>query len=146
MRRPGDGGRSLGRPQRVAVVDDDDLQRAGLVAVLGRDDDVGAVEEDTIASALDRSGWAGVDIVVVHLSTAMSRGGRLRGVEVIEQLRQQQVPRPPQVVALGTIPHDSAARLRARLAGADAYVHRWWHRSEADLRDALLRPGPREVP
>ncbi len=138
--RPRGGRRSLGRPQRIVVVDDDEVQRAGLVASLTADAEVGAVETDTIASALGRSGWAGVDAVVVHLFTPARRGDQLAGIAVVERVRRAQVSRPPRVVALCGIAQDDPARVRAREAGATEYHNRLWDPSASAVCGALLRP------
>jgi DNA-binding NarL/FixJ family response regulator len=117
---------------------DDEVQRAGMAAVLGDRPDVGAVEEESIASALARSGWAGIDVVVLDPFRPDPVGDQLAGVAVIEKVRRAEVPRPPAVVAVAGIAADDALRLRAREAGATGYVHRWWVPDATELCAEVL--------
>jgi len=102
---------------RVAIVEDDAMQRALSVHVLGTSDDmlvVGAYETGRAALAELSSGQRQVDVVVVDLGLP-----DVPGAEVARQLTS--LPDPPEIVVL-TAHGERAMALEALKAGATGYL------------------------
>ncbi len=132
------GRRGAGRLLRVAVVDDDDARRMALGAALDAHPAVGAIEHDSWRSACERASWTGIDVVAVEVFAPTALDDQLAGVDVISRIDASPLVVPRRVIAMCSARDDSAARVRAREAGAHGYVHRGPLRGPDAVAEAVL--------
>ncbi|MDA8268745.1 MAG: hypothetical protein M0Z63_13840 [Actinomycetota bacterium] len=128
--------------QHVAVVDDDEVSRRGLGAVLGEHPDIDVVALVGHADALAGADgmWADVDVAIVDAADERHRGDQFPGVAVVERVRRcRPAPHPVIVVRTGHF-LDDALRLRMREAGADLFFHRCELQQAEALHAVVLRP------
>ncbi len=132
---------------RLVVVDDDDISRAGITAILS------AVEELEIVASLDHPAaaawgeqWRGVDVVLVDAADERRNDDQFPGVSVVESVRRHRDRRETRVIVLTGHFFDGAVRRRVREAGADFFYHRSELADAAALRAAVLRRAGRPVP
>ncbi|MGA5302625.1 response regulator [Nucisporomicrobium flavum] len=105
----------MGRPVRLAIVDDDPLVRAGLRILLGGSPDIEVVAEaGDGAQALTVADTHGLDVVLMDL-----RMPRVDGLAATRRLRSR--PSPPQVIVLTTF-HADEHVLDALRAGASGFL------------------------
>lgn len=104
-------------PVRVVVIDDHEIVRAGLSALLGRESDIHVVGmASTGEEGLDLIGELQPDVAVVDYSLP-----RMSGVEVCEEVVQKHPN--TSVVVLTSFMHDEVI-LKSVEAGAQAYVYK----------------------
>lgn len=147
-------------PVRIAIAEDDDLVRAGIVAILQTDEELTVVAEARNGrGALDATRRHRLDVILLDI-----RMPTLDGLAALDQLRREQPELPvamlttfaddayvAEAVGLGALgfllksdgPRDLIAAVKAIAAGGAAFsprVARWLVRSEATTR---LRRGSR---
>ncbi|WP_433518377.1 hypothetical protein ACQP2T_24435 [Nonomuraea sp. CA-143628] len=126
--------------KRVVVVDDDDISRTGIVAILS-----GTPGVEVIAGLDHRAaaGWSyeGVDVVLVDAADERSPDDHFPGVAVVEAVRRVRSRRQTTVIVLTGHFLDGAVRRRMREARADYFYHRSQLGDAARLRAAVLEPS-----
>ena len=139
---------SAGRPTRVVVVDDDDINRRGMASLLGEDAGIAVAGSVTHAGALGRPDlWEGVDVVLVDAADERNPADHFPGVAVVLEIRRHRTRAQTLIVVVTGHFFDDAVRRRMREAQADFYYHRSEVGDERSLRDAVLRPeAHRRVP
>lgn len=127
-------------PVRVVVVDDDDVNRSGIAAVLDATPQIAVIASLNHAEALTAAPvWSSADVVVVDAADHRRDGDQFPGVAVVEHIRRR---RPDGLVVIVVTGHffDDAVRRRMREARADFFYHRAdWADAQA-ARDAVLHP------
>jgi DNA-binding NarL/FixJ family response regulator len=139
----------------VVVVDDDDINRRGMAYLLAASPRVGAVTALSHREALEFTGWAGVDIVVVDAADPRRAEDQFPGVAVVEAVRGHPDSRVhpsgltaagwPVVVVVTGFFFDDAVRRRMREARADFFYHRAELADAAAFYAAVLGPRPAEA-
>ncbi len=133
---------------RVAIVDDDEVNRRGLAALLADEGRVQVVAEVSHVQALawDRE-WEEVDVLLVDAADERVEPDHFPGVTVVERLRSRRSRAETRVVVYTGHFFDDAVRRRMREAWADAFYHRSELGSGQAVREAVLGDGvPRTVP
>jgi len=104
-----------GRKQRILIVDDHPLVRAGLAALIGDEPDLEVCgESGTFAEALDMVRQTGPDLAIVDLSLADRSG-----LELVKRLRSTQTG---VAVLVCSMHEESLFAQRALNAGARGYI------------------------
>ena len=122
--------------RRVAVVDDDEISRIGMVAILEGHpaiEVVASTDHDGALEGLD--GWGPLDLVVLDAADPRRRDDHYPGVEVVRALRDQPGGHAVTVVVVTGHFFDDAVRRRMREAKADLFFHR------TEVQDATRRRG-----
>jgi len=127
----------MAQPQRVVVVDDDDLSRRGMAELLGDRPDLQVLAALTHDQALRHPRWDGVDVALVDAADARQEDDQFPGVEVVEAVRERGGDRTTVIVITGHF-LDDAVRRRMREAGADYYYNRIDIQDAAALYQAVL--------
>ncbi|MEU7857376.1 hypothetical protein [Nonomuraea sp. NPDC049141] len=126
--------------KRVVVVDDDDISRTGIVAILS-----GTPGVEVVAGLDHRAaaGWSyeGVDVVLVDAADERRPDDHFPGVAVVEAVRRVRSRRQTTVIVLTGHFLDGAVRRRMREARADYFYHRSQLGDAARLRAAVLSPS-----
>jgi DNA-binding NarL/FixJ family response regulator len=133
---------------RVAIVDDDEVNRRGMGALLSGEGRVRVVAELSHAQALawDRE-WEEVDVLLIDAADERAALDHFPGVTVVERLRSRRSRAETRVVVYTGHFFDDAVRRRMREAGADAFYHRSELGSGRAVREAVLGgEAPRPVP
>ncbi len=128
--------------RRVAVVDDDEVSRRGLGAVLDEHPEIEVVAAAGHAEAIAAGDelWADVDVAIVDAADEEHRGDQFPGVAVVERIRKcRTAPLPTVVIRTGHF-LDDALRVRMREAGADFFFHRTELQRAAAVHAVVLRP------
>jgi CheY-like chemotaxis protein len=121
---------------RVLVVDDDDIARRGMGAILEERPEIEVVGLLTHDQALAWEGdWAALDVVVVDAADPRRPDDHFPGVAVVERAQEAGGSRPPVVVVITGHFFDDAVRRRMREARADFF----YHRSQVQEAEALCR-------
>lgn len=131
----------LTRPCRVIVVDDDDINRRGMIAVLDGSPDVRVTAGFTHAEALAaHDAWVDVDVVIVDAADHRQLGDQFPGVAVVSHIRRSRPYDSALIIVVTGHFFDDAVRRRMREARADLFYHRG-DLADADvLREIVLRP------
>lgn len=133
--------------RRVAIVDDNELTRAGCQRLLGADpaiEVVASVGHDVALGWTDE--WSRVDVLVVDAADERREDDQFPGVAVVERLRAAAGSAVTVVVLTGHY-LDDAVRWRMREAGADFFYARTHAMTGEQLVEVVLRPdGARRVP
>ena len=127
--------------RRVAVVDDDDVNRRGLVGLL--DDQVGidVVAALTHDQALGWSEeWDRVDVAIVDACDERQPVDHFPGVAVVRGIRRRRTSEQTTVIVRTGQFFDDAVRRRMGEARADYFFHRSELQDAADIRDVVLHP------
>ena len=135
-------------PARVAVVDDDDVNRRGIANLLSDHPCIELVVSLDHAQALARPDLLDdIDVLLVDAADERVGGDHFIGVTVVEQVRRRR-PRPQTAIVVVTGHFfDDAVRRRMREARADFFYHRSELGDVQTLYDVVLRPGAhRDVP
>ncbi|WP_219465787.1 hypothetical protein [Nonomuraea rhizosphaerae] len=125
--------------KRVVVVDDDDISRTGIVALLSGTPGVEVVAGLGHEAALTRP-WDDVDVVLVDAADERRPDDHFPGVAVVESVRRTRSRRQTTVIVLTGHFLDGAVRRRMREARADYFYHRSQLGDAGRLRAAVLRP------
>ena len=127
---------------RVAVVDDDEISRVGMAAILDRHP---AIE---VAAATDHddafrhlSAWGPLDVVLVDAADPRRSDDHFPGVEVVHQIRRSDPEGATTVVVVTGHFFDDAVRRRMREAHADLFFHRTEVQDAGRLLEIVLDPG-----
>lgn len=127
-RRPG------ARPARtVAVVDDDDLSRLGIVRILEEAADLEVAACLNHGEAMASAAWADADVVLVDAADTRDGFDDFPGVGVVQAVRRTKPRGSNWVIVVTGHYFDDALRRRMGEAGADLF----FHRSEVQDRRAL---------
>jgi CheY-like chemotaxis protein len=127
--------------RRVAVVDDDDVTRRGLVELLDDQPEIEVVGALTHGQALGwEEEWHEVDVAVVDACDERRVDDHFPGVAVVDQIRRHQGAAWTTVVVRTGHFFDDAVRRRMGEARADYFFHRSELQDVADLRDVVLHP------
>ncbi len=127
---------------RVAIIDDDDITRAGTLAILG------AHPEVRVLSCTDHRAatgpWADIDLAIVDASDHRRAEDHFPGVAVVKAIRATGNATCTIIVLTGVI-SDDVVRRRMREAGADFYYHRSELIGGDQLIEIVLGRCPRAV-
>lgn len=131
---------SHGRPLRVGVVDDDDVNRHGMTGLLAAEPDLTVSVSLTHDAALaEDECWSELDVVLVDAADRRREDDQFPGVQVVRHIRRHRPPGTLIIVVVTGHYFDDAVRRRMREARADYFYHRG-DMADADvLRDAVLR-------
>jgi DNA-binding NarL/FixJ family response regulator len=125
---------------RVVVVDDDDVNRAGLTALLGAHPDIRVTAAlDHHHALADTACWHTADVALVDAADPRNTDDQFPGVAVVRHIRAITGRKPAVVVVTGHFFND-AVRRRMREAQADYYYHRSELAYGSALHDAILQP------
>jgi CheY-like chemotaxis protein len=126
---------------RVAIVDDDDIQRRGMAEYLADRPEVEVVGILDHSDALRwEEEWDTVDIALVDAADPSQLVDQFPGVEVTDHIRRRRSSEQTKVIIVTGHFFDDAVRRRMREAGADYFYHRPdLHRKEG-LYEAVLFP------
>jgi CheY-like chemotaxis protein len=124
-----------GHARRTVVVDDDDLSRRGIVALLASDGRFEVTADFTHDVALASPGWEVADLVVVDAADTRREDDHFIGVQVVERVRATRPSEATTVVVITGHFFDDALRWRMREAGADLFFYR------RDVQDANVLLG-----
>ncbi len=126
---------------RVAVVDDDDITRAGVEAILSGCDEIEVVAVLTHDEALqpDRR-WHEVDVALVDAADERQPYDQFPGVQVVERIRAARGPEETMVIVVTGHFFDDAVRHRMREARADLLYHRSQLQQRERLCEIVLHP------
>lgn len=136
-------------PVRVAVVDDDDITRMGLQAILAEHPDIDVAcslsHEQALAPDVR---WEGVDVALVDAADERQGYDQFPGVQVVERIRAQRDPSQTLVIVVTGHFFDDAVRRRMREARADLLYHRSQISQRERLWELVLHPerGRASVP
>jgi DNA-binding NarL/FixJ family response regulator len=126
---------------RVAVVDDDDVTRRGLVELL---DDQPEIEVTGALSHVEalawEQQWTEVDVAIVDACDERQVGDQFPGVEVVGRIRRFSGSHRTTIVVRTGQFFDDAVRRRMGEAHADYFFHRSELQDVKDLRDVVLHP------
>jgi CheY-like chemotaxis protein len=127
-------------PLRVAVVDDDDINRRGMTSLLATEPDIEIRASLNHDEALAESGrWAEIDVVIVDAADRRREGDQFPGVQVVRRIRRYRPPGELIIVVVTGHYFDDAVRRRMREAQADYFYHRGDMADAEVLRDVVLR-------
>jgi CheY-like chemotaxis protein len=119
---------------RVAIVEDDDIQRRGMSEYLADRADIEVVGIlDHYEAMLWDSEWDEVDIALVDAADPNRPTDQFPGVDVVDRIRNRRSSAETRVIVVTGHFFDDAVRRRMREAGADYF----YHRPELHKRDAL---------
>jgi CheY-like chemotaxis protein len=124
----------------VVVVDDDEINRAGIVALLAGDPDItvaGSFCHTTALSCPDL--WPTVDVVLLDAADERRADDQFPGVEVVRRIRA--LGHTPVVVVITGHFVDDALRHRMREARADFFFHRGQLTDARTLRAVARNPA-----
>jgi CheY-like chemotaxis protein len=132
----------------VAIVDDDDLSRAGIEVVLARDRRLDVRVALNHDQALTTSSWVGVDVVIVDAADERREDDHFPGVDVVELVRRNRTPEETTIIVITGHYFDDAVRKRMREARADLFFHRTEVQDADYLCEVVADPTPvsRPVP
>ena len=131
---------SHSRLLRVALVDDDDVNRHGMTSLLAAEPNIEIRASLTHDEALAESEcWSGIDVVVVDAADRRRDGDQFPGVQVVRHIRGYRPPGTLIIVVVTGHYFDDAVRRRMREARADYFYHRGDMADAEVLRDAVLR-------
>ncbi len=134
---------------RVAVVDDDDITRAGVETILAAHPDIDVACSLSHDQALepDRR-WDGVDVALVDAADERQGYDQFPGVQVVERIRAERTPSQTMVIVVTGHFFDDAVRHRMREAKADLLYHRSQIQQRERLYELVLHPerGKAAVP
>jgi DNA-binding NarL/FixJ family response regulator len=126
---------------RVAVVDDDDVSRRGLVELLGEQPDVHVVAALTHLEAVTwTQRWDVVDVAIVDACDERRSDDQFPGVSVVEGIRARRSRDETRVIVRTGQFFDDAVRRRMREADADYFFHRSELQDVSALRAVVLHP------
>jgi CheY-like chemotaxis protein len=127
--------------RRVAVVDDDDVNRRGLVGLLEDQPEIEVVAALTHDQALVwNEEWDRVDVAIVDACDERQPEDHFPGVAVVQGIRRRRTSEQTRVVIRTGQFFDDAVRRRMGEARADYFFHRSELQDAADLRDVVLCP------
>ncbi len=138
----------MARPQRVVVVDDDDLSRRGMADLLGDRPELQVLAALTHEQALHQPRWDAVDVALVDAADERQKVDQFPGVSVVESIRDRGGDETTVIVVTGHF-FDDAVRRRMREAGADFFYNRIELHDAASLYEAVIdhdRESIRGVP
>jgi DNA-binding NarL/FixJ family response regulator len=123
---------------RVVIVDNDDISRRGLGALLADHPaiDVGGMLSHDAAMAWES--WHDVDVVIVDATDERRGDDDPAGVAVVKRVRQMAGSPTPVIIAISGHIFDDAVRRRMREADADFFYHRSEVQDTASLYAAVL--------
>ncbi len=125
---------------RVAVVDDDEVSRRGLVELLNEQAEVEVVGLTHVTAVTWTEEWDGMDVAIVDACDERRTDDQFPGVAVVEAIRRRRgADRTRVIVRTGQF-FDDAVRHRMREARADYFFHRSELRDVESLRDVVLHP------
>ncbi len=130
------------QPVRVAVVDDDEISRVGMAAILDRHplvDVVAATDHDEALRGLPT--WGDLDVVLVDAADPRRADDHFPGVEVVRQVRRRDPDGTTTVVVVTGHFFDDAVRRRMREARADLFFHRTEVQDADRLVEIVLDPA-----
>jgi CheY-like chemotaxis protein len=127
--------------RRVAVVDDDDVNRRGLVGLLDDQTEIEVVAALTHEQALrwDKE-WDQVDVAIVDACDERQPEDHFPGVAVVQCIRRTRTSEQTRVVVRTGQFFDDAVRRRMGEARADYFFHRSELQDAQDIRDVVLHP------
>jgi CheY-like chemotaxis protein len=126
---------------RLAVIDDDDINRLGMTQVLNRSPDIEVIASLTHREALEGDDWLGADVVVVDAADCRMERDQFPGVAVVARARRWRGRgQRPTIVVITAHFFNDAVRCRMREAGADLFHYRGDLLSAGALREAVLLP------
>jgi hypothetical protein len=133
--------------RRLVIVDDDQVRRTGLVALLRDTDGLDVAPPVGLETAmLWRTEWNPVDVCLVDVVDRSHPEDHFAGVEVVHCVRHHAGPGVVVVVVTDHYGHD-ALRLRVREAGADYLYPRSELATASRVRRAVTEPsGDRRAP
>jgi CheY-like chemotaxis protein len=140
---------SVPAPVRVAVVDDDDINRQGMACVLDASPGIRVTAALGHDEALAREDvWAATDVAVIDAADRRRAGDQFPGVTVVEHLRRLCPPDRLTIIVVTGHFFDDAVRRRMREAKADFFYHRADMADARSLRAVVLHPdrARRRVP
>jgi len=127
--------------RRVAVVDDDDVNRRGLVGLLDDQSEIQVVAALTHDQALTwGKEWDQVDVAIVDACDERQPEDHFPGVAVVEGIRRHRTSEQTRVIIRTGQFFDDAVRRRMGEARADYFFHRSELQDASDIRDVVLRP------
>lgn len=121
------------RPRTVAVVDDDDLSRLGIVRILEEEADLEVTACLNHGDAMGSAAWTDADVVLVDAADTRDGFDDFPGVGVVQAVRRTKPRGSNWVIVVTGHYFDDALRRRMGEAGADLF----FHRSEVQDRRAL---------
>lgn len=126
---------------RVAVVDDDEVNRRGLVGLL---EDQAGIEVTGVVTHHEALAWGekwkGIDVAVVDACDERQLHDHFPGVAVVARIRTFRTPGETLVIVRTGQFFDDAVRRRMGEARADFFFHRSELQDAAALRDVVLHP------
>lgn len=128
-------------PTRVVVIDDDDLSRRGIVAILNDDPRVEVVasgDHDTALAAL--SSWPDVDVALVDAADTRRTDDHFVGASVVAAIRRRWPRQQVTVIVITGHFFNDAVRRRMREAEADLFFHRTELQDASVLCDTVADP------
>ncbi|MBO3748636.1 response regulator transcription factor [Streptosporangiaceae bacterium NEAU-GS5] len=138
---------SGGTCKRIVIVDDDDISRLGMAAILAATPGVSVVGSLHHTEAMRwESRWDEADLALVDAADDRCGDDHFPGVAVVDLIRRLRGQKEPTVMVLTGHFFDGAVRRRMREAGADYFYHRGELADAAALRAAVLDPDGRPVP
>lgn len=124
--------------RRVAIVDDDDISRRGLVAVLDESPHIKVVGSSTHDDADRLKPWSGIDVVIVDAADERREDDHFPGVDVVQSIRRDRSADETRVIVITGHYFDDAVRRRMREAKADEMYHRTEIQDAEALTAAVL--------
>jgi DNA-binding NarL/FixJ family response regulator len=129
------------RPVRVVIVDDDDINRRGMVSVLNDASEIEVVAALTHVEAMHGSmRWNVADAVLVDAADERRDDDHFPGVQVVEEIRRSSLTRRPTVIVVSEHYYDDALRRRMHEARPDYFHHRTHLYDGEALRRVVLHP------
>lgn len=131
----------------MVVVDDDDVSRKGMAALLAEHPAIDVRASLRHSEAMRWEGWDEVDVALVDAADDRAEGDQFPGVAVVQGIRKGRQPGRVRVVVVTGHFFDDAVRHRMREARADFFYHRSEVADVERLYDVVLNPcADRTVP
>jgi CheY-like chemotaxis protein len=123
------------------VVEDDDINRRGMIGLMAECEDIELIAAITHTEAMAWDGrWEEVDVVLVDAADDRAQGDQFPGVAVVERVRRRRAPHQTTVVVVTGHFFDDALRRRLQEARADFLYHRSELAERRTLYDVVLHP------
>lgn len=128
---------------RVAIIDDDDISRAGLAALLTSDEGfeiVASLDHDDALA--DPESWTSTaDVAIVDAADIRRSDDQFPGAAVVSAIRCLRTTEQTTIVVITGHFFDDAVRRRMREAKADLFFHRTEVQNAARLRAIIADPA-----
>jgi CheY-like chemotaxis protein len=129
-------------PRKVIVVDDDDISRRGITAILEGNAGIELVEAVNHDEALARlAEWPPLDVLIIDAADTRRSDDHFIGAEVVHRFRRRSEQDAAAVIVVTGHFLSDPLRRRMRDARADLYLHRSEVQDEGRLLDVVLDPS-----